>query len=108
MKHSQLLMMHEDLPHEVVLALDRVQKGLEISHPGNSRLRKGKLIEGRGAVFGLVQQQRWLLIGRLTIFVKLRRMMLTMFDLLLISSLSAVAHLEKRSLSCSGSIFQNR
>ena len=45
---SQLLMMRTDLPLEDVLALDRVQKGLEISRPANARLRKAKLIEGRG------------------------------------------------------------
>ena len=45
---SQLLMMRTDLPLEDVLALDRVQKGLEIPRPANTRLRKAKLIEGRG------------------------------------------------------------
>lgn len=45
---SQLLMMRTDLSLEDVLALDRVQKGLEISRPANARLRKAKLIEGRG------------------------------------------------------------
>lgn len=45
---SQLLMVRTDLPLEDVLALDRVQKGLEISRPANARLRKAKLIEGRG------------------------------------------------------------
>lgn len=45
---SLLLMMHSDLPLEDVLALDRVQKGLKISRPANAKLRKAKLIEGRG------------------------------------------------------------
>lgn len=46
--YSQLLMVRTDLPIEDVLALDRVQKGLSISRLASARLRKAKLIEGRG------------------------------------------------------------
>ena len=46
--YSQLLMIRTDLPLEDVLALDRVQKGLPISRHASTRLRKAKLIEGRG------------------------------------------------------------
>lgn len=46
--YSQLLMVRTDLPLEDVLALDRVQKGLPISRSANARLRRAKLIEGRG------------------------------------------------------------
>ncbi len=45
--YSQLLMVRTDLPLEDVLALDRVQKGLPIAAATATRLRKGKLIEGR-------------------------------------------------------------
>ncbi|MCT1656863.1 RNA-binding domain-containing protein [Brevibacterium luteolum] len=45
--YSQLLMVRADLPLEDVLALDRVQKGLDISPEAVKRLRKVKLIEGR-------------------------------------------------------------
>ncbi|HQZ33495.1 MAG TPA: putative DNA binding domain-containing protein [Ilumatobacteraceae bacterium] len=46
--YSQLLMVRTDLPLEDVLALDRVQKRLPISAKTAQRLRKDKLIEGRG------------------------------------------------------------
>ena len=46
--YSHLLMVRTDLPLEDVLALDRVQKGLRISGTANARLRKARLIEGRG------------------------------------------------------------
>lgn len=46
--YSKLLMVRTDLPLEDVLALDRVQKGLPISGAASARLRKAKLIEGRG------------------------------------------------------------
>lgn len=46
--YSQLLMIRTDLPLEDVLALDRVQKGLSISQLANTRLRRTRLIEGRG------------------------------------------------------------
>lgn len=45
--YSQILMVRPDLPLEDVLALDRVQKGLDISPEAGGRLRKAKLIEGR-------------------------------------------------------------
>ena len=45
--YSQLLMREGDLPFEDVLALDRVQKKLEISDKAIKHLRRDKLIEGR-------------------------------------------------------------
>jgi putative transcriptional regulator len=45
--YSQLLMVRTDLPLEDVLALDRVQKGLEISEKAARHLRRVGLIEGR-------------------------------------------------------------
>lgn len=45
--YSQLLMVRTDLPLEDVLALDRVQKGLDISEKAARHLRKAGLIEGR-------------------------------------------------------------
>lgn len=45
--YSRLLMVRTDLPLEDILALDRVQKGMEISTSAAARLRKAKLIEGR-------------------------------------------------------------
>lgn len=45
--YTQLLMQKTDLPFVDVLALDRVQKGLEIPDDAISRLRRGGLIEGR-------------------------------------------------------------
>lgn len=45
--YSRLLMTHEDLPLEDVLALDRVQKRLPIGTGTASRLRKVGLVEGR-------------------------------------------------------------
>ncbi|MCO5173092.1 MAG: putative DNA binding domain-containing protein [Trueperaceae bacterium] len=46
--YSRLLMVRTDLPIEDVLALDRVQKGLPVTGEASARLRKSKLIEGRG------------------------------------------------------------
>ena len=46
--YSRLLMVRTDLPLEDVLALDRVQKHLPITGVASARLRKAKLIEGRG------------------------------------------------------------
>lgn len=46
--YSQLLMVRTDLSLEDIFALDHVQKGLPISSNASSRLRKAKLIEGRG------------------------------------------------------------
>lgn len=46
--YSRLLMVRTDLPIEDVLALDRVQKGLSVAGEASARLRKAKLIEGRG------------------------------------------------------------
>ncbi len=45
--YSQLLMREGNLPFENVLALDRVQKKLEISDKAIKQLRRAKLIEGR-------------------------------------------------------------
>ncbi|VAW83919.1 hypothetical protein MNBD_GAMMA18-2138, partial [hydrothermal vent metagenome] len=45
--YSQLLMREGGLPFEDVLALDRVQKNLEISDQAIKQLRRAKLIEGR-------------------------------------------------------------
>ena len=45
--YSQLLMVRTDLPLEDVLALDRVQKGLDISEKAARHLRRVGLIEGR-------------------------------------------------------------
>ena len=45
--YSQLLMVRTDLPLEDVLALDRVQKGLDISEASARHLRRVGLIEGR-------------------------------------------------------------
>lgn len=45
--YSELLMSEEDLPLEDVLALDRVQKGMDIGESANRRLRRRGLIEGR-------------------------------------------------------------
>lgn len=45
--YSQLLMVRTDLPMEDVLALDRVQKGLDISERASRHLRRVGLIEGR-------------------------------------------------------------
>lgn len=45
--YSQLLMVRTDLPLEDVLALDRVQKGLDISEKSARHLRRVGLIEGR-------------------------------------------------------------
>ncbi|AGP31776.1 RNA-binding domain-containing protein [Corynebacterium terpenotabidum] len=44
---SQLLMVRTDLPLEDVLALDRVQKGLEVNEKAVRRLKGQGLIEGR-------------------------------------------------------------
>ncbi|MFZ2510658.1 MAG: RNA-binding domain-containing protein [Gordonia sp. (in: high G+C Gram-positive bacteria)] len=46
--YSRLLMVRTDLPLGDILALDRVQKKLPISKDANTRLRREKLIEGRG------------------------------------------------------------
>ena len=49
MKHSRICSWcAQTFPLKDVLALARAQKGLEISRPANARLRKAKLIEGRG------------------------------------------------------------
>ena len=45
--YSQLLMVRTDLPLEDVLALDRVQKRLDISEKAARHLRRAGLIEGR-------------------------------------------------------------
>ncbi len=45
--YSQLLMVRSDLPLEVVLALDHIQKGLPISSQAITNLKRAKLIEGR-------------------------------------------------------------
>lgn len=45
--YSQLLMVRTDLPLHDVLALDRVQKGLDISEKAARHLRRVGLIEGR-------------------------------------------------------------
>jgi ATP-dependent DNA helicase RecG len=45
--YSRILMAHPNLPIEDVLALDRVQKRLDIADEAVVRLRKAKLIEGR-------------------------------------------------------------
>ncbi len=45
--YSKLLMVRTDLPLEDVLALDRVQKGMDISENTARRLRRAGLIEGR-------------------------------------------------------------
>ncbi len=45
--YSQLLMVRTDLPLQDVLALDRVQKGLDISDKAARHLRRHGLIEGR-------------------------------------------------------------
>lgn len=45
--YSRLLMVRTDLPIEDIAALDRVQKGLDISREAIAHLRKAKLIEGR-------------------------------------------------------------
>lgn len=45
--YSQLLMVRTDFPLEDVLALDRVQKGLDISEKAARHLRRVGLIEGR-------------------------------------------------------------
>ncbi|WP_245306472.1 ATP-binding protein [Acidipropionibacterium timonense] len=45
--YSQMLMIRTDLPLDDVLALDRVQKRLDISPAAIAHLRKEKLIEGR-------------------------------------------------------------
>lgn len=46
-RYTKLLMSRTDLPLDDVLALDRVQKGLEIPKATSDRLRRAKLIEGR-------------------------------------------------------------
>lgn len=46
-EYSKLLMSRTDLSLEDILALDRVQKGFEISREAADRLRRSKLIEGR-------------------------------------------------------------
>ena len=45
--YTQLLMVRTDLPLEDLLALDRVQKGLDISEKAARHLRRAGLIEGR-------------------------------------------------------------
>jgi ATP-dependent DNA helicase RecG len=46
-RYSQMLLERSDLDIDSVIALDRVQKGLEISDNAASRLRRESLIEGR-------------------------------------------------------------